>query len=62
VPLDDHHCYASPEGDLYWWLVGIAATGTVFQATDVIDYWYQAEVRSKYTVYARNGHSWLLLS
>jgi PST family polysaccharide transporter len=44
-----------PKESLYWWLVGIAATGTVFQSTDVIDYWYQAEVRSKYTVYARNA-------
>jgi PST family polysaccharide transporter len=44
-----------PKESLYWWLVGIAATGTIFQSTDVIDYWYQAEVRSKYTVYARNA-------
>jgi PST family polysaccharide transporter len=36
-------------------LVGIAAAATIFQATDVIDFWYQAEVRSKYTVYARNA-------
>jgi PST family polysaccharide transporter len=44
-----------PKESLYWWLVGIAAIGTIFQSTDVIDYWYQAEVRSKYTVYARNA-------
>jgi PST family polysaccharide transporter len=40
---------------LYWWLVGIAAVAIIFQATDAIDFWYQAEVRSKYTVYARNA-------
>ena len=44
-----------PRESIYWWLVGIAAAGTVFQSLDVIDYWYQAEVRSKYVVYARNA-------
>ncbi len=44
-----------PKESIYWWLVGIAATATIFQALDVIDYWYQAEVKSKYTVYARNA-------
>jgi PST family polysaccharide transporter len=43
------------EESIYWWLVGIAATATIFQALDVIDYWYQAEVRSIFTVYARNA-------
>jgi PST family polysaccharide transporter len=36
-------------------LVGITAAGAVFQALDTIDYWFQAEVRSKYTVYAKNA-------
>lgn len=44
-----------PKESIYWWLVGIGATATIFQSLDVIDYWYQAEVRSKYTVYARNA-------
>jgi PST family polysaccharide transporter len=44
-----------PKDGIYWWLVGIAAAATIFQALDVIDYWYQAEVHSKYTVYARNA-------
>jgi PST family polysaccharide transporter len=44
-----------PKESIYWWLVAIAAFATIFQALDVIDYWYQAEVRSKYTVYARNA-------
>ena len=44
-----------PNESIYWWLVGIAAAATIFQALDVIDYHYQAEVRSKYTVYARNA-------
>lgn len=44
-----------PAETLYWWLVGIAAASTIFQSLDVIDYSYQAEVRSVYSVYARNG-------
>jgi PST family polysaccharide transporter len=35
-------------------LVGIVAAGTLFQAFDTIDFWFQAQVQSKYTVYARN--------
>lgn len=37
------------------WLVGIIAAGTIFQAFDTVDFWFQAQVRSKYTVYARNA-------
>ncbi len=36
-------------------LVGITAVGTIFQALDTIDFWFQAKVRSKYTVYAKNA-------
>jgi len=34
--------------------VGITAIGTIFQAFDTIDFWFQSKVRSKYTVYAKN--------
>lgn len=37
------------------WLVGISAASAVFQAFDPIDFWFQAQVRSKYVVYARNA-------
>ena len=37
------------------WLVGILAAGMIFQAVDTIDLWYQSALRSKYTVYAKNG-------
>jgi PST family polysaccharide transporter len=47
--------FIRPAEPLYWWLVGIAAASTIFQSLDVIDYSYQAEVRSIYTVYARNA-------
>jgi len=37
------------------WLVGIVAAGTIFQSFDIIDLWFQARVKSKYTVLAKNG-------
>jgi O-antigen/teichoic acid export membrane protein len=43
-----------PQDRLTHWLVGITAAGTVFQAFDTIDFWFQAKVKSKYTVYAKN--------
>jgi len=36
-------------------LVGIIAAGAVFQAFDVIDFWFQAQVLSRYTVIAKNS-------
>lgn len=43
-----------PNDSLAIWLVGIIATGMVFQAFDTIDFWFQSQVASKYTVYAKN--------
>lgn len=43
-----------PYDALTRWLVGIIAAGTVFQSFDIIDFWFQAKVSSKYTVYAKN--------
>jgi len=37
------------------WLVAIFAAAQLFMAFDVIDCWFQAEVASKYTVYARGA-------
>lgn len=37
------------------WMVGIIAAGTIFQALDTVDFWFQAQVRSKFSVYARNA-------
>lgn len=36
-------------------LVGIIAAGLVFQSFDAIDFLFQAQICSKYTVYAKNG-------
>lgn len=43
-----------PGQTLTLWLVGIIAAGTIFQAFDVIDLWFQSEVKSKFTVIAKN--------
>lgn len=37
------------------WLVGIIAAGMIFQAFDAIDLWFQSQVKSKYTVIAKNS-------
>jgi len=44
-----------PGDSLAAWLVVIVAAGTAFQAFDVIDYWFQSRVESRYTVWARNS-------
>ena len=44
----------NPNDGLTRWLVGITAAGAIFQAFDTIAFWFQAEVESKYTVYAKN--------
>lgn len=36
------------------WLVAIIAAGTIIQSFDVIDYWFQSQIESKYAVWARN--------
>lgn len=47
--------FLRPGEPLTFWLVGIAGAATIFQAFDAIDFWFQAQVQSKYTVYARNS-------
>jgi O-antigen/teichoic acid export membrane protein len=43
-----------PADTLTHWLVGIIAAGSVFQAFDAINFWFQSQVSSKYTVFATN--------
>ena len=43
-----------PGNTLVIWLVGIIASGALFQAFDVIDFWFQSQVSARYTVWARN--------
>lgn len=37
------------------WLVALSALGFVFQSVNVIDFYFQAKVKSRYTVYASNA-------
>jgi PST family polysaccharide transporter len=37
------------------WLVAISAAGFIFQSINVIDFYFQAKVQSRYTVFAANG-------
>jgi O-antigen/teichoic acid export membrane protein len=46
--------------DLYL-LAGLVGTTLLFQACDTVDFWFQSQVRSKYTVVARNT-SFLIVS
>lgn len=50
-----------PEDTLTHWLVGIAATGTIFLAFECIDFWFQSQVQSKYTVWSTNS-AYLLIN
>ncbi len=43
-----------PNDSLTFWMVTITAAGTIFQAFDTIDFWFQSQVRSKHVVYARS--------
>lgn len=40
---------------LLFWLVVLSATGLVMQAFDIVDLWFQAEVRAKYPVIAKSA-------
>jgi PST family polysaccharide transporter len=46
---------SSPNYQETLWLVGIVATGAIVQSFDIIDYWFQSQVQSKYSVWARNA-------
>ena len=44
-----------PEDTLMHVIIVVFASAYLFKALDVIDLWFQAEVQSKYAVWARNG-------
>jgi O-antigen/teichoic acid export membrane protein len=44
-----------PDDGLYHWLVGVISLGTIFQALNVIEFWFHSQVRAKYVVFAKNG-------
>lgn len=48
TPSDSHNYLET------WLLVAIIASGTIVQSFEIIDYWFQSQVQSKYSVLARN--------
>jgi polysaccharide transporter, PST family len=45
--------FLRPGDTLTYWMVAIAAGGSIFQAFDAIDFWFQSQIESKYAVLAR---------
>jgi PST family polysaccharide transporter len=50
-----------PQDPLSRWLVGILGARLVFQAFDVIDFWFRSQVQSKYAVWAKNTAYFLVV-
>jgi len=44
-----------PADDTMLWMVGIIAVGMIFQTFDVFDFWFQSQVKSKFTVYVKGA-------
>ena len=42
-----------PGQPLLYWLTGILSFGTLFQAFNIIDYWFQSQIQSKYIIFSR---------
>jgi len=43
-----------PADSLSHWLVGIVALGAVFQAFNIIEFWFHSQVQAKYAIFAKN--------
>jgi O-antigen/teichoic acid export membrane protein len=43
-----------PGDQLLHWLVGLSAVGVILQAFDTIDLWFQSQVQSRFSIYAKN--------
>jgi O-antigen/teichoic acid export membrane protein len=43
-----------PTDGLSQWMVGIVAAGAVFQAFNIIEFWFHSQVQAKYSVLAKN--------
>jgi O-antigen/teichoic acid export membrane protein len=44
-----------PTDSLSHWMVGIVAAGAVFQAMNIIEFWFHSQVQAKYSVIAKNA-------
>jgi len=43
-----------PAQHYVWLLIAVIAAGTLFQAFDAIDFWFQSQIKSKYVAYAKS--------
>ncbi len=50
-----------PNDELSHWLVGIIAAGAIFQAFNVIEFWFHSQVQARYVVLAK-GSAFLVCS
>ncbi|XWN52165.1 flippase [Anoxybacillus flavithermus] len=46
--------YIRPENKVVFWMIFISSCSYIFQSFDTIDFWFQSQLQSKYTVYAKN--------
>ncbi|MFZ2948658.1 MAG: flippase [Desulfuromonadaceae bacterium] len=46
--------FLKPGELITFWLVGLTAAGTVFQAVDTVDLWFNSQTCSRYSVYAKS--------
>jgi O-antigen/teichoic acid export membrane protein len=53
--------FLRPDDAQVHWLVGITSLGALFQTFDTIDLWFQSQLQSRFTVYAKNA-AFLLLA
>lgn len=53
--------FVRPDNDMAKWMVAVLGFVMVFKATDVVKYWFEAQVKSKYVVWIENG-AFLLLA
>jgi PST family polysaccharide transporter len=46
--------YIRPANKIVFWMIFISSCSYIFQSFDTIDFWFQSQLQSKYTVYAKN--------
>jgi len=53
--------FIHPEQEVMYWLVSVTALGFIFQVFDVIDLWFQSQVKSSYSAVARSSAFFLIV-
>lgn len=47
--------FLRPNDEYAWFIVAITSLNLIFKSTEVIKYWFESQVKSKYTVWVENG-------